>query len=112
MAKKQNSAEKKAFVSVSNLVTIKTVSPPQTSEMKCGLLNARSVKNKTLSINELIVDNHLDILAITETWITDNSTNKAILIRSVLRQVTALSAFPGLVKGEVALPSSIAEILR
>ena len=40
---------------------------------KCGLLNARSINNKEDSIYELITDNDLDVLALTETWYTDNS---------------------------------------
>ena len=40
---------------------------------KCGLLNARSINNKEDSIYELITDNDLDVLALTETWWTDNS---------------------------------------
>jgi hypothetical protein len=31
-------------------------------------LNSRSVKNKTTSINDFIVSNHVNLLAITETW--------------------------------------------
>ena len=38
---------------------------------KCGLLNARLINNKEDSIYELITD--IDVLALTETWWTDNS---------------------------------------
>ena len=34
-----------------------------------ALINARSVKNKTLAINEEIIQHDWDILAITETWL-------------------------------------------
>ena len=40
---------------------------------KCGLLNARSINNKEDSIYELITDNDLDVLALIETWCTENS---------------------------------------
>ena len=40
---------------------------------ECGLLNARSINNKDDSIYELITDNDLDVLALTETWCTNNS---------------------------------------
>ena len=45
------------------------------ADSKCGLLNARSRNNKKDSIYELILitDNDLDVLALTETWWTDNS---------------------------------------
>ena len=39
----------------------------------CGLLNARSINNKDDSIYELITDNYLDVLTLTETWCIDNS---------------------------------------
>ena len=35
-----------------------------------GLLNVHSVKNKTISTRELIHDNNLDFLALTETWLS------------------------------------------
>ena len=34
-----------------------------------GLINARSVKNKTTAISNYITDNDLDIIAVTETWL-------------------------------------------
>ena len=37
-----------------------------------ALINARSVKNKTLAINEEIIQHDWDILAITETWLKQN----------------------------------------
>ena len=40
---------------------------------KCDLLNARSINNKEDSIYELITDNDLDVLALTETWCAVNS---------------------------------------
>ena len=33
------------------------------------VLNARSINNKTLHIKDYVVDNKIDILAITETWL-------------------------------------------
>ena len=44
------------------------------SGTKCAILNSRSINNKEDSIYELIVDNSLDFLALTETWCSDNST--------------------------------------
>ena len=41
---------------------------------KCTVLNSRSINNKEDSILELIVDNCLDFLALTETWCNENST--------------------------------------
>ena len=45
-----------------------------TTGTKCATLNCSSINNKEDSIDELIVDNHLDFLALTETWCNSNST--------------------------------------
>ncbi|CAB4027441.1 Hypothetical predicted protein, partial [Paramuricea clavata] len=37
--------------------------------LQLAVLNARSIKNKTLQIKDYIVDNDIDIMALTETWI-------------------------------------------
>src|ERR1051325_6559655 len=41
--------------------------------MSMGLINARSMVNKSTLIHDLINDQHLDVLAITETWVYENS---------------------------------------
>jgi hypothetical protein len=41
--------------------------------MSMGLINARSMVNKSALIHDLINDHHLDVLAITETWVYENS---------------------------------------
>ena len=50
----------------------KPLAPRTGIAMKVKYLNARSVCNKTNAIRELIVDNSLDILCISETWLTDS----------------------------------------
>ena len=37
--------------------------------LNCALLNIQSVTNKTVEIRELITENSLDILDLTETWL-------------------------------------------
>ena len=37
------------------------------------LLNARSINNKSLIIKDVVVDNNIDILALTETWLRADS---------------------------------------
>jgi exonuclease III len=44
------------------------------SNLSFGLINARSVKNKAIHVCEYVLDNKLDILAITETWLGENDT--------------------------------------
>ena len=39
------------------------------------MLNARSINNKTLHIKDYVVDNKIDILAITETWLKSDDIN-------------------------------------
>ena len=38
--------------------------------LKCGLLNVQSTGNKTFEIRDLINDSNMDVLVITETWMT------------------------------------------
>ena len=52
---------------------IKERSQQKSDRLHLGLINARSVNNKGESIHDLIVDNKLDICAITETWLNENS---------------------------------------
>ena len=48
--------------------------------IKCGLINIQSVGNKTIKIRNLINENKLDLLLLTETWlqgnISENSKNR------------------------------------
>ena len=44
-----------------------------------SLLNARSVKNKRLLIKDWVVDNSIDILALTETWVQPDNKDDHII---------------------------------
>ena len=62
------------------LVNIKVSNPVDVARpLSVALLNARSVNNKALYIFDFIVDRSLDILAITETWLRDNTSDSAVL---------------------------------
>ena len=59
-----------------NLTGIKTSSIPaiierdcDTSHLKIGLLNVRSLTSKAVIVNELIPDHNLDVIGLTETWL-------------------------------------------
>ena len=68
----------------SNLTTIPRLPPAISAEQSvkpaalCHL-NARSVKNKSIIIKDLVVDNNIDILAITETWLQPDISNQIIV---------------------------------
>lgn len=49
------------------LCKVKTVK--RTNRLQVACLNTRSVKNKTVSINDYIVSNNFDAIALTETWL-------------------------------------------
>lgn len=40
--------------------------------IKCCLMNARSIMNKTVLIKDIITENNIDVAIITETWLTSN----------------------------------------
>ena len=49
-------------------------------------LNADSIKNKTVSISDYVVENKIDILAIAETWLFSNEALNAIVINDMTPQ--------------------------
>ena len=60
-------------LNLTNLLRInKTHVHSEENKLSFTLLNPRSVKNKTLSINDFILDNNIDLLALTETWLGTN----------------------------------------
>ena len=56
---------------------VKVVKPSKC--LSVALLNARSVNNKTLVINDFILENKLDLVALTETWLTDGALNTLVI---------------------------------
>ena len=48
------------------------------SNIWLGVWNSQSIKKKSRSICDLVISNHLDVLAITETWLTGKSWNSTV----------------------------------
>ena len=60
-------------VNKNNLIKISTKSSNGGGKwITFGLLNSRSVRNKSVVLNDFVVDKKLDFLALTETWLTVN----------------------------------------
>ena len=63
-----------------NLVDMLSVS----STIKFSHFNARSVRNKTVLLNEFILENNLDIFAVTETWLSSDANYDQVTIGELL----------------------------
>jgi hypothetical protein len=48
------------------------------SRLSFGLINARSIKNKTTSLVDYITDNDIDVIAITETWLGTDGRDRVV----------------------------------
>ena len=59
---------------INNLIhiSLKRAPPSNGLRLRFALWNARSVKNKISSLCDLIISEHIDICAVTETWLTRN----------------------------------------
>ena len=55
--------------------TVTTINPTVKPEVKLGVMNARSVANKLDYVFDHIIDNNLDIVALTETWLSNEEVN-------------------------------------
>ena len=54
---------------------VTTINPTVKPEVKHGVTNARSVANKLDYVFDHIIDNNLDIVALTETWLSNKEVN-------------------------------------
>ena len=61
-------------VQPSNLIRVRRTKFTQSKSVKVALLNCRSAQNKCAELREHVIDNELDIFALTETWLRKNDT--------------------------------------
>ena len=54
--------------------------------LKCGLMNCRSVKNKSSYISDLILENGFDCVALTETWLSAKEDENRTTLSSLVPQ--------------------------
>ena len=68
---KPNANHTKRSINQDNLIKIQTLSAHNEicTILKLGLINIRSLTSKGALINELITDNNIQILFLTETWL-------------------------------------------
>ena len=66
---KLNMAAFALAISSSSIPVINERDCDNTSHLKIGLLNVRSLTSKTVIVNELITDHNLDVIGLTETWL-------------------------------------------
>ena len=59
-------------VRLTNLTYPKLSNPPAFKKLSMTLFNARSVRNKTATLYDKVVSDNIDLLAITETWLTQD----------------------------------------
>ena len=68
-------------INFNNLVSIHTSFSEKSSSTKhlsTALINARSIKNKSTAIKEYILDNNIDVTAITETWLGSDGRDSTV----------------------------------
>ena len=72
-------AVKAASANVSQLINLRVINHRERDiPMTICCLNARSVKNKALSVADLVISWEIDVLALSETWLGTNTDNQVI----------------------------------
>lgn len=56
-----------------NRVHLSNLVPIQTAKIHVGLINVKSVANKSVIIGVIIIDNELSLLAVTKTWLKNGN---------------------------------------
>ena len=71
-----------------------TINPTVKSEVMLGVLNARSVANKLDYVFDHIIDNNLDIVPLTETWLSNKEVNNRRVVMECLTHGFTLHHVP------------------
>ena len=69
----RNKPRVKGKLNFNNLIKVPLGKTQKGDSFQISLLNARSIRNKALYINEIVLENNIDILALTETWLSDEN---------------------------------------
>ena len=63
---------------------VKTVNTTSVSDVRLGVMNVSSLGNKMDCVIDHITDNKLDIVGITETWLSNNDKNNMLVMNTCL----------------------------
>ena len=69
---------------------VRTVHVTSVSDVRLGVMNVSSLVNKMDCVIDHITDNKLDIVGITETWLSNNDKNNMLVMNTCLD-----SGYPG-----------------
>ena len=87
----------KLKISKSNItenVMVKTVNTTSVSDVRLGVMNVSSLGNKMDCVIDHITDNKLDIVGITETWLSNNDKKQHASDEHMFRQWLYLTSSP------------------
>ena len=75
-AQKRREAKRDTGRRTGNLIKIKKQSDREDTNIIIGTCNTQSIRNKDLQISDLLDNYSMDLLIITETWLTNKETDK------------------------------------
>ena len=76
--------DKERSINFDNLINVPLVKVTEPPVINCGLVNCRSVKSNPEAIQDLIAENKLNCLALTETWLSPIEDNNKTALANLL----------------------------